>query len=63
MSKETSKKNISGKKTPLKTLKEKRAAKKAKRSEKEGINTSDIKTPLKTLAEKKVVKGAKVKKK
>jgi hypothetical protein len=63
MSKEKGKKNISGKKTPGKTLKEKRAAKKAKRSGKERMNIPDIKTPLKTLAEKKVVKGAKVKKK
>lgn len=35
MSKEKSPKNISGKKKPLKTLKEKRAAKAAKRREKD----------------------------
>lgn len=56
MSKEKSKKNISGKKTPLRTLKEKRADKAAKRREKERKNLSDIKTPLKTPAGKKVDK-------
>lgn len=56
MAREKGKKNITGKKAPARSLKEKRADKAAKKREKNGSNTLEIKAPLK------VAKGTKAKK-